>query len=324
MINVLVTCGGGFQGLTLYKALNNISGLCLHLFDVNDENISKYFFDYATTCFPVKESKKYIEQIESYTIQHQIKFIFPATSFDLEVLSTLKEVFKVKFNCIIVTPDLNYLAIFKDKVKSYKLLKENGFNTQELIDVKSQINFPVLGKPNTGWGGKGIKIFDKISDLEGFDTENYHFVQYYNSIEEFSIDFSVNQKGICSEPIIRKRTIVSGGFSVITETNPEYDINFIKFKQQVKKAFSKVGAIGVYNLQFIKNTSEEIYFTDLNARIGTSCVISNNLGQSILSSFFNCKEKQIANVKSVRYLAEKYYVKFNQDLTIKAIIFDLN
>jgi putative hydrolase of the HAD superfamily len=324
MIDVLVTCGGGLQGLTLYKALNNISGLSLHLFDVNDENISKYFFDFTTICFPVKESQKYIEQIENYTIQNKIKFIFPATSFDLEVLSKLKEFFKAKYDCIIVTPDLNYLAIFNDKVKSYEFLKENGFNTQELIDVKLPLNFSVLGKPNIGWGSKGIKIFDKVSDLEGFDTENYHFVQYYNSIEEFSIDFSVNQIGICSEPIIRKRTIVSGGFSVITETNQEYDVNFMEFKQLVKKAFSKVGAIGIYNLQFIKNTNEETYFTDLNARIGTSCVISNYLSQSILSSFFNSEQQPIANVKSVRYLAEKYYVKLNPNLNIKAIVFDLD
>jgi FMN phosphatase YigB (HAD superfamily) len=324
MTDVLVTCGGGFQGLALYKALNNINGLSLHLFDVNDDNISKYFFDYTTTCFPVKQSKKYIEQIENYTIQHQIKFIFPATSFDLEMLSKSKEFFKVKYDCIIVTPDLNYLTIFSDKVKSYEFLEKNGFNTQKLVDVKSPINFPVLGKPNTGWGSKGIKIFYEVSDLEGFDTENYHFVPYYNTIEEFSIDFSVNQLGICCEPIVRKRTIVSGGFSVITETDAEYDINFIKFKQLVKKAFSKEGAIGVYNLQFIKNNKEEIYFTDLNARIGTSCVISNYLGQSILSSFFNCQEKQIANVKSVRYLAENYYVKLNPDLKIKAIVFDLD
>ena len=46
MINVLVTCGGGFQGMTLYKSLKNIKGTSLHLFDINTENVSKYFFDF--------------------------------------------------------------------------------------------------------------------------------------------------------------------------------------------------------------------------------------------------------------------------------------
>ena len=90
MINVLVTCGGGFQGMTLYKSLKNIKGTSLHLFDINTENVSKYFFDFFVTTPPIKKKRGYIKLLESYVVKHNIRFIFPATSFDLDLLSELK------------------------------------------------------------------------------------------------------------------------------------------------------------------------------------------------------------------------------------------
>jgi len=109
MINVLVTCGGGFQGLTLYKSLKEISGLSLHLFDSNPENISRHFFDYFSTSKQVVNKNRYINHLIDYTIKNKIKFIFPATTYDLEILSEIKNQFRELYECNIVVPDLNFI-----------------------------------------------------------------------------------------------------------------------------------------------------------------------------------------------------------------------
>lgn len=320
MINILVTCGGGFQGLTLYKSLKDIKGVKTHLFDINEDNISKYFFDYFSVSIPIKNTEAHIQQLVHYIIQHEIKFIFPATSFDLELLASLKDIFRQKYNCVIATPDINYCHIFKSKPKSYVFLKSNGFPTQKIIDIKKSFDFPLLAKPNEGWGGKGVKLIKNREELDNLEIDNYHFVAYFDNIEEFSIDFSVNHLGVCNTPIIRKRNVVSGGFSVITETT----LNFSAYIDRVKNTFSKESLVGVFNLQFIQNCNKEIYFTDLNSRIGTSCVVNNYLGNSILNHFFTqSKASTIGEVKTIRYLSEKYYPKINKD-KIKAVVFDLD
>lgn len=323
MTNVLVTCGGGFQGLTLYKSLKNIEGLVLHLFDVNEENLSKYVFDYFLRSEPIQNKEEYINQLTAYTSQSQIKFIFPSATYDLEILSQLKITFKEKYDCIIVTPDIHLLSTFNDKLNSYSFFKKIGLPVQNVLKKEKIKSFPVLAKPNVGFGSKGVQVIYDHSEFEDIDEDSFHFVTYFKSFDEFSIDFSVNQFGQCNNPIIRKREVVTGGFAVVTETNNDYYCQFANYLSLIKSAFSNVKMIGIYNIQFLVNINNDVFFTDLNSRIGTSCILSNYKGESILNHFFGFQSELITNVKSVRVLEEYYYPQIDKE-KIKAIVFDLD
>jgi len=323
MINVLVTCGGGFQGLTLYKSLKEISGLSLHLFDSNPENISRHFFDYFSTSKQVVNKNRYINHLIDYTIKNKIKFIFPATTYDLEILSEIKNQFRELYECNIVVPDLNFIKMFGNKKTASVFFENCGFPVQKLLLREEIKKYPVLAKPNIGWGGKNVSIIYNKNQLKGLDDKKYHFVEYFKNFQEFSIDFSINQHGNCSSIIVRKRNVVSSGFSVITDAKDIYRVKYLKYLELIKKIFSDTNKTGIYNIQFLMSDTENIYFSDLNSRIGTSSVLSNYKGRSILNSFFNNSNDQVSNVKAVRFLEEKFYPIIKTE-KIKAVVFDLD
>jgi FMN phosphatase YigB (HAD superfamily)/predicted ATP-grasp superfamily ATP-dependent carboligase len=323
MQRIVVTCGGGFQGLTVLKTLKNVKDTVTYLFDSQLDSVSRYFSDFFTQSTLVKNTETYKKQLYNYCKAHKIDYVIPATSYDLTLLSELKQTFLNELSCHILVPNKESVEIFSNKVKSYEFLKENKIPTQSLLDFEGENTFPLLSKENNGWGGKGIKIIKSQLDLADFNKEDSHLVNYFKEFEEFSIDFFIDEKGELKNLILRKRIITSGGFATITETQIEFYDKYKDYLELVKLAFQKVTLSGFYNLQFI-DVNGDCYFTDLNPRIGTSAVLSNYKNGSL---FLKPQEKNsfngIRGLKIVRSLEEKYipYVDFRK---IKAIVFDLD
>src|SRR5690554_8197727 len=91
--HVLVTCGGGLQGLTVFKNVKALEGVRSHLFDSHEENVSKYFYDHFFRSTPVSNESRYEEELFTYIEKHQIELVVPATQFDLRFLSDRKAEF---------------------------------------------------------------------------------------------------------------------------------------------------------------------------------------------------------------------------------------
>ena len=135
-MNVLVTCGGGLQGLTLYKELNALQSkfnITSHLFDIHAENISKYFFDYFFQCPPVADSEKYIsaliipnfENLKEWAQNQAISFL---SNDDLLENQHIKQLYKD----IITEFNVNFGKV--EQIKQFELLAdewtvENGLLT---------------------------------------------------------------------------------------------------------------------------------------------------------------------------------------------------
>ena len=54
-INILVTCGGGFQGLAVAKELNALPSVKIFLADYYEENVTKYFSHKSIKAVPVAD-----------------------------------------------------------------------------------------------------------------------------------------------------------------------------------------------------------------------------------------------------------------------------
>lgn len=332
-MNVLVTCGGGLQGLTLYKELNALQSkfnITSHLFDIHAENISKYFFDYFFQCPPVADSEKYISALFEYCANHKIDFIFPATTYDLLLLSQHKLKFKTEINCTIAICDEQFVKIFLDKISTNQFLIENGLNTPPLADYNEASHYPLIAKPKMGWGGKGLHVFKSLDAFVAAKIDNaadYLWQKLLSDFDEYSIDFSVNRQGIISDPVVRTRDATSGGFAVVSSTQSAVPENILHQLERLQKIFSQNYFCGLYNVQIIF-ASGHAYVTDVNPRIGTSAVMGNVIGKNLLHNFFTADQKQnntpiTTNFKVVRFLDEIYIPKIDTS-KIKGIVFDFD
>jgi HAD superfamily hydrolase (TIGR01509 family) len=333
-MNILVTCGGGFQGLTLYKEISLYPHVKSYLIDIHKENISKYFFDYFSICPPVNNKNEYLNFIFNYCKEYKINYVFPATNFDLEILSEIKNEFAEQLNCYIAVPDTKYIMIFRDKLLTHNFLEQNKINVQKLLDPFNENNYPIIGKYKKGWGGKDIHVFYSIEDFKKFtQSENYNdyiWVKYLKEFKEYSIDFSINFKFNPSDIIIRERKSVSGGFAVVTEQiiNPPEIVENIG--KDIVDVFIKNKIVGAFNIQILYVDKNTTYCSDLNPRIGTSAIIHKIGKNGLIGNFIFQDEKTPEksnvlnnfNTKAIRYLDETYIKKINHD--IKGIVFDLD
>lgn len=326
-MNVLVTCGGGFQGMTIYKELQTIKNVRTFLLDINLENCSKYFFDYTDVCPPVSNQEEYIDYLFNFCKKNEIEFIIPATVYDLLVLAKLKGKFLIELNCKIIVPDSTIVNTFLDKKETSKFLIENKISAQPILNPNDEASYPIIGKLVSSWGGKGIYIFKKLDDFLKAKIENivnYVWTKYVEDFEEYSVDFSVDENGNISSPIIRIRSFVSGGFAIVSENvlNIKNELN--SEIEKIVKLFSDKSYLGVYNIQIIC-TEKECFVSDVNPRMGTSAVLGNVVNNNLLNHVINKHKQQSINqqYKYVRYLEEKYYKKLDIK-NIKAIVFDLD
>ncbi|MDW8301631.1 MAG: HAD-IA family hydrolase [Bacteroidia bacterium] len=332
-MNVLVTCGGGFQGLTLYKELSLYSYVRSFLIDTKEENISKYFFDYFALCPPVSDKNEYKNFIFEYCRKYNINMIFPATVYDLDILSEISESL-CNINCYVASPNRRFVNIFKSKKLTYEFLAHHHINTQQLLEPLTSNKYPIIGKPNYGWGSKGIiTLYSRgefLQKVNPRDVDEYIWVQYLEKFTEYSVDFSINFEGRASDAIIRSRKSVSGGFSVITEeeTTPPTAINLIVKK--IINLFTNHKIIGIFNIQILYISDDIIYYSDVNPRIGTSAIIHKIGQRGLVGNFLHqddylknkVGESNRCNIKAVRYLSEIYIKKIKSN--IEGIVFDLD
>jgi len=308
-IQVLVTCGGGLQGLTIFKNIRALEGLRAHLFDSNEENISKYFYDHFFRSTPLSNEERYEEELFTYVEKHHIDLIVPATQFDLRFLSDRKTSLLQRFHCKVAVPDPGWLEMLLTKKKSHQFLAERGFPVQPERDPSSCLDFPLIGKPIHGWGGKGLVVIRDFEDFVNghYAVDEYLWTTYLEEFKEYSVDFSVNHRGAVSLVLTRERLSVSGGMALISKRveSPA------SFTELIKAHFGHPAFSGIYNMQFV-SCAEGLYITDLNPRIGTSAVLNQKMASNPIAHLLDfpaIEHDDPVPVKVVRYLEEKYLLE---------------
>lgn len=305
-IHVLVTCGGGLQGLTLYKWLSQIESLVSHLFDIHEENIGRYFYDHFFQSSPVRSEQQYERELYDYCRGHGIGLIVPATQYDLLFLSRRKKIFEEQLQCHIAVPEEPWVQTLINKKAAKSFLISNGFPVEEERDPSNAGHYPIMGKPMRGWGGKGAVVLKDPADFLAYrnKVDDYLWTAYVEGFKEYSIDFAVNHQGKISSLMSRERKLVAGGFTWISQSARLPN----NYKALIEKAFSKASLSGIYNLQYISLSSGDM-FTDLNPRIGTSALgwgTYNPICHFLDLHSYN--EVMPDEWKVIRYLEEKWIV----------------
>lgn len=324
---ILITCGGGLQGETLIKELDELEEVSIHVCDIYEQNIVRYLTPFYTVSPKVSNEKNYEDFLLNYATENKIDYIIPSTVYDLVPLSKLKD----KITAHVAVSNENFLKIALNKRKTYQWLASKEiptFNILATTEIAS--HFPVIGKEEENFGGKGIVVINNIEDLEKIPAEKLeHLVWtvYLTNVEEFSVDFCINFNEEISAPVVRKRERVSGGFSVIMKHVEEYEnVEIFDLISKLLPLIQAEGGLGLFNVQILQ-VGEKLYVSDINPRMGTSAVVGQYVGNNLCAHLLEKSMKRCYGrsnqIRVIRTLEEKIVPQLS--LThVKGIVFDLD
>lgn len=332
MTKALVTCGGGFQGLGMVKALRHIDGMHVTVCDIHTDNPTRYACHEYLVCPPLADAKVFEAFLLDTVKQRGIEVVFPATALELCTLADLQSLLH-ELGAIAAVSSRDLLKRLLDKRETRRFLDVARLPMEVPIDPHTHdFSFPLLGKPRHGWGGRDTLTLVTHADMQDaaaiLDAESHVWSRRFDTFEEYSADFAIGVAGAISPIVVRRRVRTSGGFAVISESvrQPELDALFARLASSLAQS----GGLGCFNAQVIVPRMQDCtpFISDINPRLGTSA--THALAEGVnLPGFF------VANTRGERpTAASRTHVKnvrLLQDLPLprlsrrpRALVLDLD
>jgi FMN phosphatase YigB (HAD superfamily)/predicted ATP-grasp superfamily ATP-dependent carboligase len=333
LVTVLVVSGGGFQGLGLVKALRESSRLRVVLADVHRENVTRYFADRSYLVPEVVRAEEFVAALLDICRREDVAVVMPATGFELLALAERRERFAA-LGVSVAVSDPPFLRLTADKRELYGRLGRAGLPVLPTVDLEPGVAPPpLIGKPVSGWGSRGLVILRTAADIEAHRAlvESHVFQPYLEDAEELSADFAIDFGGVPSPVGLRRRLRTSGGFAVVSES-ASHPVAQAAIHALIPWARAG-GASGILNVQILTR-GLEVFVSDVNPRPGTSFV--HWIGTGLSPALHVCASvspglrpentRSRTTSRSIRYL-EDLRVESNADgrrAAIRGVVFDLD
>ena len=333
MTNVLVTCGGGFQGLGLVRALLASGGLQSFVCDVHADNPVRYLAHHYLVGPPLADANAYATFLLETTRRERIEFVLPATALDLRILASLRTDLR-DLGAIAGVCSQPLLDTLLDKAATRRWLIEAQLPAPESIDpYRHDYSCPLLGKPIAGWGGRGLEMINSREEMESrfvaIDPDAYVWSRLLEHFQEYSADFAIGITGGVSPIVVRRRTRTSGGFAIVSESvrNPVLNALFLDLANTLAQSDGR----GCFNAQVIVPQSRQVapFISDVNPRIGTSATHALAEGINLPHWFIQSAHSPALCTPPLRPLVKS--VRMLSDLTLPVlahrpggVIFDLD
>lgn len=199
--------------------------------------------------------------------------VFPTHDDDLRCINAIANQIKAKF----IIANSETLNLFEDKYLASLAVNSLGIKIPKILLENADSKFIFRLKKSVG--SENIKIFNPNQYLP-FSAQN-SFVQEYMLGDEFTVDVLSDKKGVPHLILPRKRLEIRKGLSFKTE---------LCNNNQLIKATSKIcehfKIAGLFNIQFIIKDAE-VYFIELNPRLGGSASSGILASFNYLDEFFN-------------------------------------
>jgi len=330
MKSALITSGGGFQGLTLIRALQQREDVRVIVCDIHAENPTRYACSDYRIAPPLSDEEAFSDFLLKTVKSDHIDVIFPATARELRTLSRLRPQMEA-LGASVAVSDRGLLETLLDKLKAYEWLKTAALPAPKILDPAIfTFDSPLFGRPREGWGGRDTIIANHADDAQRHKSEwsNYVWTNWLPEFEEFSLDFAIGVNGEISPITLRRRLRASGGFAVVSESVADTALQLLA--DRVAQAIGNGGGRGLFNVQVLAPNKGEYFVSDINPRSGTSS--THALAEGVnLPGFFIDSAIPLATSEATPERKMVRTARLLQDISIprlartpKAVIFDLD
>lgn len=226
---------------------------------------------------PRIDNPEFIPKIIEICKKESITLIIPTLDTELLLYAKNKDLIERESNAKVMVSDEKIVSIMRNKIETYKFLKENGFNAPKLInnnEIETKTHkFPLFIKP-----------LDGSSSINNFKINNYEELKFFanyvpNPIiqefldgEEYCVDVFSDFDGNVITVVPKIRLAHRGG--EITKAKVVKDVEIIEVAKKLVKLLKPMGEI---NFDCIR-THDGINIIEINGRFAGGAPISFKAG----------------------------------------------
>jgi carbamoyl-phosphate synthase large subunit len=296
-LKILITGGGGAATEALYNIWEK--KYILYFCDCNPLKKPKFISKKKWVEVPVAYSKNYLVKLNRIVSILKIDLLIPTVDEEVQIISNNRH----KIKCDLFIPSKKFVDIHKNKWKTNQFLKKEKFNFPETKILKKNIKLlpgPIIIKPISGRGSKGVRIINQKKGIKNFisrsDLGGDMIIQKKIKGQEYTVMICANKNGVV-RAIVPVRVIEKRGITTLGKT--EYNKDIINACYEIHNKFK---TLGCYNIQLILDKRNKVYPFEINPRISTTTCLAVYAGIDIINIFLkdNTKEKNKINLKKFK------------------------
>jgi carbamoyl-phosphate synthase large subunit len=289
--NILVTAIGSMSASCVLENLHNIKGVKIIGTDIypiewqiNLEFLEKFYKA------PKYNADSYIDFMLELCSLNDIKFIFPLTDAEIDVLNQNRHIFENRKITICISAFETILRC-RDKSKIESNISSFSQNELQNTDI-----YPIIAKPKNGRSSEGKFLLESYTQLSIIKNINDYIFQPYVDGQVITADVIRDKCGntifISRKELLR----TSNGAGIVVEIFK--DVNFIEIVLQIA---NKLNILGCVNFEFLYY-NRIYYLMDVNPRfsagIGFSCFAGYNFVEEHLRVFQNKEISKLQKFKT--------------------------
>jgi carbamoyl-phosphate synthase large subunit len=261
---ILITGTGGPSGISILKDLD---GGPYELFsgDIDPYATGLYLVPEAQRMLlPRGDDPEFVDEILGVCEQLHIDVLFPTVDTELIPLVKRRGEFEAAGTHLVIASQ-ETLEICLDKWKLHErcdgsVRVPKTTLVDETFDPAS-IELPVIVKPRTGSGSRGIRLVAEVAELERLERDGTLLAQELLPGPEFSLDVYADQSGEVLAVVPRERLKVDSGIAITGRTTHDPDLE--KFGADVARL---IGLTTVANVQAKEATEGVPGLLEVNPR----------------------------------------------------------
>lgn len=271
MATVLVTGVGGATGIGAVRALSEETSHEIIGVDMNPDAAGLYFADTGRTV-PAAVDDNWADELITLIKNFDVDVVIPTVDEELDQLPKLTSSLLDRRS--VIAPRQEVIDISLDKYKSYTFLKNEGHNVPQTwlgtdVNQIDSADYPLLVKPRSGRGSRGIEVLENRKDLEShrdrteFAAEELLYQEVISGAEYTTSVISTKDNQLLG--IVPKEAIKKEGITVKGATRQNSVIT-----ESCRSIFETLRPAGPMNVQQIIDEHGDPYIIEINPRFSST------------------------------------------------------
>jgi carbamoyl-phosphate synthase large subunit len=261
---VLVTGAGGPSGISILRAMEG-EPVTMLAADIDPYAAGLYLVD-ADRRFllPRGDDPRFAPDLLARCTRERIDVVVPTVDTELLPLARLRGEFAAEGVVLVLASEAT-LAVCLDKWElaqrcAGRVRVPSTIVVDDVFDAAA-IELPVIVKPRSGSGSRGIRLVSKRAELEALERDGTLLVQEHLPGPEHSLDVLARADGHVAAVVPRERLKVDSGIAVTGRTL--HDDALDAFARAVAEA---IGLTTVANVQVKEDADGEPALLEVNPR----------------------------------------------------------
>lgn len=314
MARILITGAGGPAAIGIIRRYEE-TGHDVFAADMSEASAGLFMVpERNRLLIPPGKSHEFVPVLVETCRRLAVDILIPTVDCELVRCARAEAEFKAIGTALMTSPP-DALEVCLDK---YALLRRvesvvpvGKFALYDESFQDSDWQFPLVVKPRTGSGSRGVLIIHRPAELAVVPKDGSHLVQEYLPGEEYSVDVLSTNDGEVRACVPRERVKQDSGVAVVARTLHDLDL-----ESYARLIAQRLGLKYVSNIQFRRDRKGVPVLLEVNARFpGTNCItVGAGIDMPVLAlnHALGCgipENLEFREVEMVRYLQEQILSK---------------